>query len=278
MDPEPLFWVDGEAADSLPLPDRGLDLGDGLFETLLLQRGNVLYEELHLERLRAGLERLGFPDCLPRARACLAQAATACAALEWVAARLTITRGGGPRGYAPPTETTPRILVAATNMTRDCREQLPPARAGWATIRWGSQPLLAGLKHLNRLEQVLAAAEAREAGLDEVLVGDQRGLPVSTSAGNLFVLQHEHLVTPPLSDCGIAGTRRRLVIERWAPAIGIEVEERALSSDELEAAQELFYCNSVQGIRAIGELGARQWQDHTVAQRLHQCMVGELPC
>ncbi len=270
MDPEPLFWVDGEAADSLPLPDRGLDLGDGLFETLLLQRGNVLYEELHLERLRAGLERLGFPDCLPRAHACLAQAATACAALEWVAVRLTITRGSAPRGYAPPTDTTPRILVAATNSARDCREQLPPARAGWATIRWGSQPLLAGLKHLNRLEQVLAAAERQRAGADEALMLGQSGHLVSVTSGNLFLVFDDQIHTPRLDDCGIAGTRRQLVIDRWAPAAGYRVNEAVLDESALQAAREVFISNSLWGLRPVGRLAELRWDRHDVCRDLQR--------
>jgi 4-amino-4-deoxychorismate lyase len=278
VSPTPQFWVDGNATQSLPLPDRGVELGDGLFETLLLRRGHILYPDLHLQRLQRGLQVLGFPACMAQARTYLDAAAANCAQQEWAALRLTVTRGSAPRGYAPPANATPRILVAVTAITRDCREPLPPAIVQWSQLHWGSQPALVGIKHLNRLEQVLAASEARQAGLDDVLVADQQGRPISTSSGNLFALCGDRLLTPALTDCGIAGTRRCLVLERWAPAIGIAVAEAALSVGQVEEAKEVFYCNSLQGVRPVAALGDRQWREHPVAQRLQRCLVEDLPC
>ena len=92
------IWIDGEPATALPLPDRGLEFGDGLFETLLLRRGQLLFSELHLQRLQAGLQVLGFPDCLEQARRYLVQAAAQLDYHKWAALRLTLTRGSAPRG------------------------------------------------------------------------------------------------------------------------------------------------------------------------------------
>lgn len=273
-----MFWLDGTPTESMPLPDRGMDFGDGLFETLLLNCGRALYPELHLQRLQQGLSRLDFPDCLDRVEASLALAAQSCAGQQWSALRITVTRGSAPRGYAPPDSVEPRILMAASPIDRDCSAAVVPARVAWAKLRLASQPALAGLKHLNRLEQVLVASEARAAGVDEMLVTDQQGQAIAAGAGNLFVFSDGRLLTPELSLCGVAGTRRRLVLEQWASRLGLSVAEMALGVEQVEAADELFYCNSLQGIRPVAQLGPQSWSEFPIAAQLHQCFLEDLSC
>ncbi len=274
-----MLWLDGAPASALPLPDRGLDFGDGLFETLLLRHGEPLFVEPHMQRLGRGLELLGFPDCLERAATELAQSAAAIAGRgwPWSALRLTLTRGAGPRGYAAPPQARPRIVIKATQLTQDCAQQEQAARLAVARIRWATQPALAGIKHLNRLEQVLAATECRSKGFDELLMLAQSGHAVSVTAGNLFLLREGQLLTPVLRDSGIAGTRRRLVMERWAPAIGLRTVECDLSVADVEAADEVFYSNSLLGVRPVASLGDRRWAQHSVCDALHQQYLGELP-
>jgi 4-amino-4-deoxychorismate lyase len=272
------IWVDGEPASSLPLPDRGLDFGDGLFETLLLRRGQPLFEALHFERLQAGLQTLGFPDCLQQARDQLALAAAQLAEHPWTALRLTVTRGEAPRGYAPPEAANPRIVMSAAALNHD-RSLFPDAiKLGWAELRWSSQPLLAGLKHLNRLEQVMAAREAAAQGLDEVVVLNQTGSVCSVSSANLFVVAAGTLYTPALETSGISGTRRRLVLERWAPEAGLAVEQAPIAPEQLERADELFICNSIRGIVPVATLGGRQWHEFPVSRALHTRYCESLPC
>jgi len=270
MSSESLIWVDGVQASALPLPDRGLDFGDGLFETLLLQRGRLLYSELHLQRLRSGLQLLGFPACLAAVSEQLADVQAQLQAWRWssAAVRLTLTRGQGPRGYAPPAEATPRIVISATRLDVDHGEMPAPAALITAQTRWGCQPQLAGIKHLNRLEQVLAARERQLAGADEALMLDQRQCPVSVTAGNLFVLLGDTLHTPLLSECGIAGTRRSLVLGQWAPAIGLAVQETQLDLATLENADEVFYSNSLLGLRPVSSWGTCKWTNHDVCRAL----------
>lgn len=272
------IWVDGEPASSLPLPDRGLDFGDGLFETLLLRRGRPLFEDLHLERLQLGLGVLGFPDVLDSVRAQLATACTALSGHPWAALRLTVTRGPAPRGYAPPAEVHPRIVISAAALEQD-RSRFPTAvHLGQAEIRWSKQPLLAGIKHLNRLEQVMAAREASARGLDEVVVLDQDGMVCSVSSANLFIVAAGNMRTPALQACGIAGTRRRLVIERWAPGLGLSVDEGAISLGQLEAADELFICNSIRGVVPVASFGDRQWNSFPVCRALHDSYSESISC
>ncbi|TGD73646.1 aminodeoxychorismate lyase [Mangrovimicrobium sediminis] len=274
--PVPSIWVDGEPATALPLPDRGLDFGDGLFETLLLQLGHAHFLDYHLQRLSSGLQRLAFPDCLARCESALRTAAQGLAELPWAALRITVSRGAGPRGYAPPPDATPRIVVTAAPLQQDHRDPPAPLDVAVAQIRWSAQPALAGLKHLNRLEQVIAARQATAAGADDALMLDAAGNVCSLAAANLFIVESGCLYTPPLADCGILGTRRRLVIERLAPACGLSVLEQSLSLQRVQDAEEVFCSNSLRGLQPVGSCDTRRWQDHPVARRLHQAYVDVL--
>jgi 4-amino-4-deoxychorismate lyase len=271
-------WLDGAPVSSLPLPDRGLDFGDGLFETILLHQGRPLLLDLHLQRLQRGLEALHFPSCLPAIEQRLREAGAAVAELGWgwAALRATVTRGAGPRGYAPPAAPQPRILLRATALENDPLQMSAPVSLALATIRCATQPALAGLKHLNRLEQVLAAAEAAAKGMDDALLLNQAGDLVSVSSGNIFLLSDGVLLTPPLDSCGIAGTRRRFIVQRLAPACGLEVRESRLTPLQLEQCDEAFYSNSLVGLRPIGRFGDYSWQFHGVCQSLFEQYRREL--
>jgi len=272
----PAIWIDGREAATLPLPDRGLEFGDGLFETLLVIDGRIPLREFHIARLQSGLATLQFPALHERVARYLDEALARLDSNLNYTLRITVTRGSGPRGYAPPIAPQARVIITATRMTGDPQTMLAPARLGVSRIRWGTQPALAGLKHLNRLEQVMAAQERSSAGWDEALMLDQAGAPVSVTAGNLFMVSGGTLVTAALEDCGITGTRRRFIIERSAPDLGLQVQVATFSLDQLLAADEVFYCNSLVGLRPVGELAGTRWSAQPVCSRLFQHYVQEL--
>lgn len=265
------IWVDGCSAQVLPLPDRGLDYGDGLFETLLLIEGRPLHLNLHLQRLQGGLNALGFPDCLKEVAR---QISLFLASLDLpveASMRVTVTRGSGPRGYAPPEAAKPRIIITATErVAADYARMLPPAHLALADIRWGRQPALAGIKHLNRLEQVLAAAQCNSSAADELLMLDQEGQVISVSAGNLFIYDGAELLTPALRHCGIMGTRRRLILEHFAPSLGLPAREAPLTLEQLESASEVFYSNALVGVRPVASFGGSSWNEHSLCAALHK--------
>lgn len=271
------IWIDGTRATSLPLPDRGLDFGDGIFETFLVREGEPLFSEYHLDRLRLGLRTLGIPDCLEAVRTQLAAAANeAGGQARWVILRLSVLRGIGARGYAPANTSTPRILIYASRMERDCEKLDQGAVLCLAKIRLAMQPLLARVKHLNRLEQIVAAAQSQSEGTDEGLILDQKGHLTSVIAGNLFLVCDGELQTPLLIECGVAGTRRRLIIEQWAPGIGLQVRETRLTMSDLLRAEEVFYSNSLQTVRPIARIGNRVWENHGVCEALFQRFLAAL--
>ena len=183
------------------------------------------------------------------------------------ALRLTVTRGEGPRGYKlPPSGRATRILAC-----------WPTAPSGLAVeeglnvrlcdLRLGHQPALAGIKHLNRLENVLARAEWQDPEIHEGLLLDQDGRVVSGVMSNVFIWSQDRLMTPRLHRCGVAGvTRSRLV--RLARTENLAVEEVDLELEEVMQAQELMFCNSLWGLRRAVRLGARSWNHPAISPRL----------
>ena len=277
MSQQSASWLDGKPTTVLPLPDRGLDFGDGLFETVLVRSCNPLFLDLHMARLSQGLKALALADCRVKAQQ---QLETTSSAIEkewhWAALRLSVIRSPGPRGYAPELGLQPRILISVTRIDRDCTKMTPAATMSVAKIRLSKQPALARIKHMNRLEQVLAATQAQAEKVDECFVLDQADNLVSVIAGNVFLVRQGELLTPLLDDCGVAGTRRRLIIEKWAPSIGLKVREVRLTIADLKSAEEVFYSNSLQTVRPVSQWGDQKWHRHSVCEALFQQYLGDL--
>lgn len=225
--------------------NRGLNYGDGLFETMRIHRGEVPLWPRHLARLREGARRLGIT--LPDVAYIGAQVGEIVQGREVGVLKLLLTRGDGGRGYAPAPDATSAWMLSL--------HDLPPSRAGlrvhWCALRLAAQPALAGIKHCNRLEQVLARMEAERAGCDEGLVQDGDGHVVSATAANLLVRSGDRWLTPPVDRCGVAG-----VVRGWLLDQGL-LEVRELERAEVEVATALALCNGVRGILPVVSLGSR---------------------
>ena len=231
----------------IPADDRSFLFGDGLFETMLCIDGAVPWFDYHLERMLNGTRRLaiaapqeqlreGFQRAIPgQGRHIL---------------RLTLSRGSGIRGYAPG-DGQARLRARLTPLDERLLEPRSDLRLARSSLTLGAQPRLAGIKHCNRLEQVLAAAEAEEQGVDDVLVSDGQGGYQCSGRANLFVLTDDGLATPPCDQRGIAGTRRRLVIEALAPALALKVREAPISDQMLRSAQAVLVSNTVLGVALV---------------------------
>lgn len=246
-------WVNGELGAGLDAADRGFAYGDGVFETFRCHRGRVHLWDYHLERLLRGLATLDIHCTRERIEAQLHQG------LEWLvganveqaAGRLAVSRGPGQRGYAGASGE-PTLLLSLGEAP-GWRQVPAPLEVIICNTRLALQPRLAGIKHANRLEQVLAAREVAARGAVEGLQLNERGELVCAVSSNLFVVSAGMLLTPPVSECGVAGTVRRLILEDLAPSAGIPAQERLLRPADLEAAQELFLSNSIHGIRSVSQ-------------------------
>ncbi len=244
-------FVDGQLGGSLSPRDRGFNYGDGLFETVRLEAGHLSLWALHLARLQEGCRRLAIPLNVELLLSQLGQLQQhlISLSLDTGIVKVTVTPGCGGRGYLPPPQVEPTLVLSffslpdypATNHKQGiklfrCRQVL------------SIQPLLAGLKHLNKLEYVLARSEWQGTDCAEGLLFDHDRNLVECCSSNLFLLRGDCLLTPELDLCGVAGVMRRLILEELAPALSLSVEVRRLSEQDLLAADELFVCNSVFGI------------------------------
>lgn len=230
--------------------DRGLAYGDGLFETMRVHAGGIPWFDRHWARLVHGAGRLVIPlppadtvrDAIDRS---LRDDPTA------GIVKLLVSRGRGGRGYAPPPVPQSTWIVST--------HPLPPMRDALAmitcTTRLAIQPALAGIKHCNRLEQVLARAEVAATGADEGLMFDTEGAPICATAGNLLLRIDGSWWTPPVDRCGVAGVLRGWLLEQGL------VRERRIQPAELTQAEALAVCNAVRGILAIA-----RFEDHAVPQ------------
>ncbi|MEC8111916.1 MAG: aminodeoxychorismate lyase [Pseudomonadota bacterium] len=267
-------WIDGISADVVPVDDRGLNYADGVFETLLCKRGQILGAQLHEARLAQGLARLTFPNAHSLAEAVFATARRLLSGVGHSGvARLTVTRGSGKRGYTPDLDATPRSILVAQD---DRVLYKPGVRCGRAETRWADQPQLAGLKLLARTEQVLAAGEAAAAGWDDAIMLDARDQVISSSRGNIFIITAGKVLTPDLATCGIAGTRRQLLVDRILPSLGSEAEVCSVSWDQMMRADAVVITNAVMGVAevvAIGDTRLPADGDNGLVSRMRESMT-----
>lgn len=228
--------------------DRGLLLGDGLFETLRGHDGRIAGLAAHLERLRRGAEVLGLP--LPDIDLAAAAGETLAAnglATGTAALRITLTRGPGPRGLAPPVEPHPTLTIAAVAAAPPAET---PLKAVIAATRRNEQSPLAQLKTLNYLDNVLAKSEAEARGADDALLLNTAGRLACASAANLFLVRGRRLLTPPPGEGVLPGVTRAEVIA-LAAELDLAVAETPLEPDQLRAADEAFLTNSLIRIRPL---------------------------
>ena len=267
-----LTWVDGQPAEGVSVHDRGLAYGDGLFETIRVIGGQARLLERHLQRLESGCHRLGIPCDRTRLRT---QILAFSAALGDGVAKLILTRGDGLRGYAPPQPARPRMLVLGSPApayppeNADHGVQLYPC-----STRLAEQPALAGLKHLNRLEQVLARGEWQDPAFAEGLMRDMSGRVIEGVYSNIFLVSSGVLLTPSLERCGVAGVMRAEILER-AQREGIVVKVGDITLDALLGAEEVFVCNSLYGIWPVRQLQTHLWSVGALTRKL-QGLIADL--
>lgn len=268
-----MILVDGKPADMIPADDRGLAYGDGLFETLRARHGQLPLLDYHLQRLEAGLHALGFPSV---ARDVLVhELQVAAADVRDGIVKLIVTRGSAGRGYAPPRDAAVRRIVQTA--------PLPPHVDEWrksgVNVRFCTTPLagpsaLDGLKHLNRLPQVLARAEWNDPDIHEGLMRDMQGRVIEGTMSNIFIVRDAILLTPSIA-AGVRGVMRRFVLER-AEALGVSTRECFVTDEEISSADEVFITNSVIGVCPVVRAGSQPYRIGTITRQLQSAVDTEL--
>ena len=255
--------VNGKHDDHIAVADRGFQYGDGLFETIAVHRGTPLLWARHLQRLEIDCQRLQLD--MPDSHLLLKELTQVCAGTERAVVKIILTHGPSGRGYAR-TANSPATRVVSAHAWPDFPQH--HASAGVA-VRWcqatlGRNPRLAGIKHLNRLEHILARAEWG-ADYTEGLICDQAGYVIEGTMSNVFALFGDTLITPDLSQSGVAGVMRAQVL-RSARDLKIICKEDWITPAQLETADELFLTNSIIGVWPIRTLAARSY---TIGKTTH---------
>ena len=262
-------WVNGRPDAALSPVERGLHYGDGLFETVACLGGRPRFLDLHLERLRGGCARLGiqFPEPDELSREILSLAAGP----ERAIVKLLLTRGPAlVRGYRTTGAEQPTRLALRYHWgEEDPRLAADGVQVRTAALRLAENPALAGLKHLNRLEQVLARREWSDGNIAEALMFSVTGRLISGVMSNVFLVEGGRLRTPRLDRCGVAGVMRQVVLREAARA-GIAAEESRLESADLARARELFLTSAVIGLRPVRSLDGRACEVGVVTRELQR--------
>ena len=243
------LFIDGIPATELSVLDRGLQFGHGLFETMCLWQSRIPLLERHLKRLAGGARVLGIEyredSIRQNLNAALRQFPT-----DGIV-KLVLTAGIGKRGYRYRTDgriSGPRCLLyfferppqQVSIELQVCRYRLP------------QNPRLAGIKHLNRLDQVLAASELGE-GMEGLLL-DSSDRVIEALSSNIFFRWRGQWLSPELDQAGVAGVMRAVLLEQLLPALGERVQCREVTVDEVVAAEDIFICNAVTGIVPVASI------------------------
>lgn len=241
--------LNGEPAPETAFHDRACQFGDGLFETLAICDGEPCLWELHMARLQEGCARLDIP--LPDPDLLLREVHSVCSGRDRAVLKIIVSAGENRRGYARPADSVPTRWVYCGNWPEGdiWMRQERALQLQECNIRLGTQPLLAGIKHLNRLEQVLARRELRS-GIHEGVMQDQQGRVTEGISSNLLLMLDDSYRTPPIDRCGVAGTVRQLLIDS-AHTLDLPLQVAGVDRRTLLGARALFMTNSLMGVRPV---------------------------
>ncbi len=256
--------VNGTATDQVGALDRGLAYGDGLFESIRMVGKLVPLWPRHMQRLAEGCARLQLPPPDPAQLWCEVQQVSQ--GLPHAVVRISVTRGAGERGYVLPASPRPtRVVAAFAPPPVASAVHAAGVRLRLCELRLAEQPLLAGIKHLNRLEQVLARAEWNDPAIADGILRDSHERVISATMANLFVVIDGELLTPALDRCGVAGVARAEVL-----AVCPQARVAELGLEALSTASEVFLSSSVRGILPVHSLDEWHYVPGTVTRELQQ--------
>jgi len=267
----PRVLVNGVESARISPFDRGLHFGDGLFETIACHGGRPRFLALHLGRLMQGCARLRIPfRDLPAVRAEIEALA---AESERSIIKLLITRGeAAGRGYAIENlDKAMRITIRYAWPHESAAHGQDGVKVRTLAMRLGENPLLAGLKHCNRLEQVLGRAELAGTDAAEGILFSSSGRLVSGTMTNVFIVRSSSLQTPLMDRCGVAGVMRRVIL-REAARSGMATHEQVLHAEDLHAADEIFLSNARVGIWPVCAVDERPLVPGPLTRRLQELM------
>lgn len=266
-----MILINGEYKEHIHIHDRGFQYGDGLFETIEVSKGKPVFLNRHLARLRAGCARLKIP--YPVSGILEAEINELCGNASSSVLKIIITRGEGGRGYRPPPAVQPNRMLALYPFPDypEANSKLG-IQARFCQTVLGLNPALAGIKHLNRLEQVMARAEWDEPEIQEGFLSGPAGNVIEGTMSNVFFIKNKSVYTASLKLSGVEGIIKA-IIQQLCAENGLMYSEKNYTRDELLLADEVFICNSIIGIWPVNKIDEINLAVGAVTEQLQQWLT-----
>ncbi len=255
--------------------DRGFTYGDGVFRTLQIRDGLPVSWPFHYQKLVADCAAIGI--VCPSAELLMHDMQQLFPINEFdegetKVAKIIITRGEGERGYAPPAVTIPTRVLIKSAMPHYAKENYEHGVSlHVCETRLGAQPKLAGIKHLNRLENVMARMEWRDDAVFDGLLLDQYDNVIECTMSNIFARYGDSLYTPDLSQCGVAGITRQRILGLEA-VLNLSADVATLTLEKLLQADEVIVCNSLFGAFQVRAIGSKLWGQQQLASTIRNIL------
>lgn len=265
-------WVNGELQNHVSVSDRGFTYGDGLFETIRVSSSEPELMKAHINRLKNGLQRLKFPEKT------LSEVLQDLERLVFEGdqiLKVVVSRGEGVRGYALPSPCNVTRVMQLSNLTDFTKQSEQGVALRTCQYQLALNPVLAGMKHLNRLEQVIARSEWQGSEFADGVVTDQEGYVVECTMSNIFWTVGNVVYTPVLDRCGVEGVMRNHLIG-CLKADGIDVHEGLFALENLRQADEIFISNSLIQIWPVHKLDSLTFELGPVTKRLQKLLQESL--
>ena len=265
----PIVLINGEEQSKISIFSRNMQYGDGLFETCVAKGNQILFWSSHLERLNIGCERLNIKNVDETDWISDINKAFALSAYSNCIVKLILSRGDSSRGYGYKDDIVPVRVVIISEIKKTVVNN--SFSLEFSDSGYHSNPQLAGIKHCNSQEQILARSNLSS---DEGIMLDENENVISVTQGNIYLLIGNTLFTPKLDKCGVVGSRRSLILE-LAKSLNIEAKEDLISTDKLKQADEVFISNSVIGIQSVKYIEGDSLGDNPLTEEIKAAFKGK---
>ncbi|MBT3457540.1 MAG: aminodeoxychorismate lyase [Thiotrichales bacterium] len=259
---EPVVIINGEEKSNISIFNRNMQYGDGLFETCVAKDNKILFWESHVARLKNGCERLNIKKIANSVWLEDIKKALSLSSEKDCIIKLILSRGNSLRGYSYSEDIEPvRVVIASQISEYKTKDSFS---LEYASCGFHSNPNLAGIKHCNRLEQIMARTNMLA---DEAIMLDENKSIISVTQGNIYFIFGNKLVTPKLERCGVMGSRRSIILE-LSRIINLEVDEDTISIEQVEKANEVFVSNSLIGIQPVTSIGSYNLNNNPLTKEI----------
>ena len=265
------YLINGKPSAGLSVNDRGLAYGDGVFRTFLVNNGVPHHWELQYQKLSQDCQALGI-SC-PNNDVLTSDIKTLFNDGTDAIAKIIVTRGESSRGYAVPNDIQAnRVVIKSAMPIYPLNNQTQGVNLHLCELKLGLQPKLAGVKHLNRLENVLARMEWKDASITDGLLLDSNDNVIECTMSNIFARYGNELITPSLEECGVAGIARARIIEN-TKRFNLDMKIEALKLNKLMQADEIIICNSLFGAWQVVSFNGKQWAKQGLDGQLRKMLM-----